>query len=134
MLETRLQARSAPLPISTGEPGDRPGFTQEGDFLDPARSLLGESQEAWLRGRLRTSRANWKFLGQQVMFAQLKAVAVAAQQKRAIVIGCDSMLALDGEVLGKPESDDQAIERATIEWPMLNSPNPGSAATGPMLR
>ncbi len=43
--------------------------------------------------------------------AQLKAVAVAAQQKRAIVIGCDSMLALDGEVLGKPESDEQAIER-----------------------
>ena len=74
MLETRLQARSAPFPISTGEPGDRPGFTQEGDFLDPARTLLGESQEAWLRGRLRSSRANWKFLGQQVMFAQLKAV------------------------------------------------------------
>jgi alkaline phosphatase D len=74
MLETRLQARSAPLPLSTGEPGDRPGFTQEGEFLDPSRSLLGEAQEAWLRGRLRSSRANWKFLGQQVMFAQLKAV------------------------------------------------------------
>jgi alkaline phosphatase D len=74
MLETRLQARSAPLPMSTGEPGDRPGFTQEGAFLDPARSLLGDNQEAWLRGRLRTSRASWKFLGQQVMFAQLKAV------------------------------------------------------------
>ena len=28
--------------------------------------------------------------------AQLKAVAVAASQKRAIVIGCDSVLALDG--------------------------------------
>ena len=34
--------------------------------------------------------------------AQLKAVAVAANQKRAIVIGCDSVLALDGEILGKP--------------------------------
>jgi septum formation protein len=43
--------------------------------------------------------------------AQLKAVAVAAAEKRAIVIGCDSVLALDGEILGKPSSDDEAIER-----------------------
>ena len=43
--------------------------------------------------------------------AQLKAVAVAATEKRAIVIGCDSVLALDGEILGKPASDDEAIER-----------------------
>jgi len=43
--------------------------------------------------------------------AQLKAVAVAATEKRAIVIGCDSVLALDGEILGKPRSDDGAVER-----------------------
>ena len=43
--------------------------------------------------------------------AQLKAVAVAAGQKRAIVIGCDSVLALDGQILGKPASDEEAINR-----------------------
>ncbi|MET0999548.1 MAG: Maf family protein [Marmoricola sp.] len=43
--------------------------------------------------------------------AQLKAVAVAAGQKRAIVIGCDSVLALDGQILGKPKSDEEAIQR-----------------------
>ncbi len=43
--------------------------------------------------------------------AQLKAVAVAAGQKRAIVIGCDSVLALDGQILGKPASDEEAIDR-----------------------
>lgn len=43
--------------------------------------------------------------------AQLKAVAVAAEQKRAIVIGCDSVLALDGEILGKPASPEEAVER-----------------------
>jgi septum formation protein len=43
--------------------------------------------------------------------AQLKAVAVAAQEKRAIVIGCDSVLALDGEILGKPASEQEAVER-----------------------
>lgn len=43
--------------------------------------------------------------------AQLKAVAVAAQQKRALVVGCDSVLALDGEILGKPKSEDDAVAR-----------------------
>lgn len=43
--------------------------------------------------------------------AQLKAVAVAATEKRAIVVGCDSVLALDGEILGKPASDAEAIAR-----------------------
>ena len=43
--------------------------------------------------------------------AQLKAVAVAAEQKRAIVIGCDSVLALDGEILGKPQSEAEARDR-----------------------
>ncbi|MCW2712188.1 MAG: septum formation inhibitor Maf [Marmoricola sp.] len=43
--------------------------------------------------------------------AQLKAVAVAATEKRAIVIGCDSVLALDGQILGKPASEGEAIDR-----------------------
>lgn len=43
--------------------------------------------------------------------AQLKAVAVAATERRAIVIGCDSVLALDGEILGKPASDAEAVQR-----------------------
>ena len=43
--------------------------------------------------------------------AQLKAVAVAADQKRALVVGCDSVLALDGEILGKPVSEDDAVAR-----------------------
>lgn len=43
--------------------------------------------------------------------AQRKAVAVASGQKRALVVGCDSVLALDGQILGKPASDDEAVER-----------------------
>jgi septum formation protein len=43
--------------------------------------------------------------------AQLKAVAVAAGQPRALVIGCDSVLELDGEVLGKPADHVEAVER-----------------------
>jgi septum formation protein len=43
--------------------------------------------------------------------AQLKAVAVAADQPRALVIGCDSVLEFEGEVLGKPEDAVEAVER-----------------------
>ena len=43
--------------------------------------------------------------------AQLKAVAVASGQKRSLVIGCDSVLALDGEILGKPASEAEAVDR-----------------------
>jgi septum formation protein len=43
--------------------------------------------------------------------AQLKAVAVAANSPRALVIGCDSVLELDGQVLGKPTGVDDAVSR-----------------------
>ena len=45
--------------------------------------------------------------------ARLKAVAVAATDGLgdAIVLGCDSMFLLDGEVLGKPLSVEDAISR-----------------------
>src|ERR1700712_3903586 len=41
----------------------------------------------------------------------MKAVAVAAAEPRALVIGCDSVLALDGEILGKPASEADAVAR-----------------------
>jgi len=43
--------------------------------------------------------------------AQLKAVAVAADQSRAVVIGCDSVLEFDGEILGRPTDAADATER-----------------------
>jgi septum formation protein len=43
--------------------------------------------------------------------AQLKAVAVASKLPRALVIGCDSVLELDGEILGKPVDEADAIAR-----------------------
>jgi len=43
--------------------------------------------------------------------AQLKAVAVAADQPRALVIGCDSVLEFSGELLGKPTDALDATQR-----------------------
>ena len=72
MLEERLSARSKQLAATLPVPGFGTGFTQTGAFADPERTLLGAAQEAWLAGKLRGSQARWKFLGQGVMFAQLK--------------------------------------------------------------
>jgi alkaline phosphatase D len=38
--------------------------------LDPARSITGADQERWLAAGLRSSRARWDVLGQQVLFAK----------------------------------------------------------------
>lgn len=43
--------------------------------------------------------------------AQLKAVAVAADHPRSLVVGCDSVLELDGEILGKPADAEDAVAR-----------------------
>ncbi|MFP5218711.1 MAG: Maf family protein [Actinomycetes bacterium] len=44
--------------------------------------------------------------------AERKASAVAAQLSGdEVVVGCDSMLVLDGDVLGKPASADEAVRR-----------------------
>ncbi len=71
MLEERLSARSKQLTATVPTPFGN-GFVQTGEFLNPARTLLGAEQEAWLATRLRQSPARWKFIGQGVMFAQLK--------------------------------------------------------------
>jgi alkaline phosphatase D len=66
MLDTRLIGRDRDI-------DDRCDAEQAND---PARSLLGAEQEAWLFSELRASAqrgARWRFLGQQVAFAQFLA-------------------------------------------------------------
>jgi alkaline phosphatase D len=73
MLEQRLGARSQQLPATIPVPGLGNVFAQVGEFSNPARTLLGAEQEAWLAQRLRAAPTRWKLIGQGVMFAQLKA-------------------------------------------------------------
>jgi alkaline phosphatase D len=71
MLEERVNARSQQINRNVLSFGN---FTQTGDYLDPARQMLGTEEESWLAGKLRGSTAKWKLVGQGVMFAQLKSV------------------------------------------------------------
>lgn len=74
MLEERVSARSEQLTAAVHPTAFGGGFaTTDPGYGDASRTLLGDAQEAWLINRLRTTPAQWKMLGQGVMFAQLKA-------------------------------------------------------------
>ncbi len=74
MLEERVNARSEQITTSVHTTVFGPGFsTNDPGYGDTSRTMLGDAEEAWLINRLRTSQAQWKLLGQGVMFAQLKA-------------------------------------------------------------
>jgi alkaline phosphatase D len=63
MLDTRLFGRDQQYDEG-GPPRD-----------DPARTLLGAEQEAWLASELPAATATWKLIGQQVMMGQLPQLA-----------------------------------------------------------
>ena len=60
--------------------------------------------------------------------ARMKAAAVAARTAGGVVIGCDSVLAFGGEVLGKPADADEARRR----WRAMRG-NAGILHTGHCL-
>lgn len=79
-LETRHVARSQPLDLAAIVKGKRGpeleaalAALREGAWRDPARTLLGSEQEAWLASSLKASvgaRKPWQVLAQQVILGQ----------------------------------------------------------------
>lgn len=57
-----------------------------------------------------------------------KAETVACHHREALILGCDSVLVVDGEIYGKPESEKQAITR----WQKMRG-NQGILYTGHAL-
>ena len=62
---------------------------------------------------------------QVLQLARLKALAVAPDHPDALVVGCDSLLELDGQALGKPADAVQALAR----WDQLRG-RQGTLLTG----
>jgi septum formation protein len=62
------------------------------------------------------------------LLAQAKAAAVASGLERGLVIGCDSLLDLDGRALGKPASAAEAADR----WRQMSG-RTGTLVTGHCL-
>ncbi len=74
----------------------------QGAGLDPVVVVSGVDESTMTAGDPRTL---VQFL------AEAKAAAVAATVGDALVLGCDSLLELDGAALGKPPSADDAVAR-----------------------
>ncbi|MEL4894434.1 Maf family protein [Crocosphaera sp. Alani8] len=62
------------------------------------------------------------------ILAQCKAEIVAQQYENSLVLGCDSVLAIDGQIHGKPNSQAEAIAR----WQTMRN-NYGTLYTGHAL-
>lgn len=60
--------------------------------------------------------------------AQCKAETVAKQFEKALILGCDSVLEVNGEIYGKPDSPQEAIAR----WQTMRG-NQGTLYTGHVL-
>jgi len=88
MLETRLTARSHQIDYAAdlmvdGKPNP-PAFAAR--LMDPARTMMGERQEAWLAGELASSVQSgrrWQVLGNQVVMARVAMPAVRQKMSGA---------------------------------------------------
>ncbi len=78
--------------------------------LDPEVIVSGVDEDAFHEQHSELDTAEYA-----LKLAQLKAVAVAADQPRALVVGCDSVLEFEGEVLGKPAD----AADATARWQQM---------------
>jgi alkaline phosphatase D len=71
MLDTRLWGRSTVCPVNDGMEGCNSRVAGAAVPFDPARTILGDDQAAWLEENLAASQASWRLLGQQVMMGNL---------------------------------------------------------------
>src|SRR5690349_8299728 len=60
MLDERLEGRTAPVDSVT-----------ESGYESETRSMLGAEQLHWFENHLRESKASWKIIGNQVLFADV---------------------------------------------------------------
>lgn len=92
MLDTRLYARSMQCAAQA----------QVTCPDDESRTLIGSEQFNWLEGKLKTSAARYKLIGQQVMFGQLK------------VAGTPEQIASGGVYLNMDQWDGYRVDRGLI--------------------
>jgi septum formation protein len=99
------------LVLASASPARR--ATLEGAGIDPVVIVSHVDEDAVL-GRLVAVQPDASPQAQVLALAQAKAREVAGGQVRgSIVLGCDSMLELDGEILGKPRDAADAVARIT---------------------
>lgn len=82
------------------------------DMTDPSRTMLGREQEAWLMGKLGSSRAQWNLLAQQTLMHQQTRID-AEHPERGPLVPADTWS-------GYPLARDAITRR----WAQAGTPNP----------
>ncbi len=74
MLDTRLIGRDKQLDMARYENKDGSVDAERlrRDCAAPGRQMMGKEQMAWLEGQVRTSKAAWQIIGQQVLMARME--------------------------------------------------------------
>ncbi|MDK8463646.1 alkaline phosphatase D family protein [Marinobacter sp. SS13-12] len=85
MLDTRLEGRD----LQASSPSDPARFDEE-------RRIMSDAQMNWLVGGLSSSRASWRMIGQQVMFAELNIVRTL---DAAGTLGMEDLTTFNGQLL-----------------------------------
>ncbi len=88
MLDTRSYGRDEQ--VATAVPLIGAGATDIEALDDPGRTILGAEQLAWLNQQLSSSRAQWKLLGQQVIFAPLQLLGQPSAVASGTVFNADA--------------------------------------------
>lgn len=78
MLDTRLEGREKQI-----ESIDEPAYT------DPNRTIMGDEQDAWFREQITNSSAQWKLIGNQVIFSPLNLAQLIPVNAGALTILAD---------------------------------------------
>lgn len=85
MLDTRLEGRD----LQASSPSDPARFDEE-------RRIMSDAQMNWLVGGLTSSRANWRMIGQQVMFAELNIIRTLDAARS---LGLENLTPFNGQLL-----------------------------------
>jgi septum formation protein len=98
-----------PLILASASPARRATLQAAG--IDPTVLVTGVDEDAVLEAGL-AARPDLPPAGQVLVLAKAKALAALPQAPAgSLVLGCDSMLELDGEMLGKPAGPEDAARR-----------------------
>jgi len=121
MLDTRIIARDKQLDYADyrdAESGQMDGEQFAADLSRVDRSLLGDSQLAWLGAQLADSDASWQILGQQVLMGRMlmPAEVLAAESYRDIPQRLETLAGARSRLLaGEPVSPEirASLQRVT---------------------
>lgn len=72
MIDTRLEGRT-----------EQPDSMSQADYMSPSRTILGATQRDWLESELLNSTAQWKLIGNQVIFSRVNVNTLRIVDSRA---------------------------------------------------